>query len=355
MKILAPVNKPEEVEKLIEEGADELYCGVLPNSWRNKYTNVASPNRREWTTANLSDLDELEKTVNIAHTYRIPVYLAINSFYSDKQYPLVLKQIEQAKVIGVDAFIIADLGLLLALKEKKLDIEIHISNTGTSFNSESIKFYKDLGASRIILPRQLMLDEIAELVEGENEIKFEVFILNSGCKNIDGFCTFHHGVNEILHPLVWNSFKRLDFDRHLLELIRKLPCSLLSRIKGNIFGIDSACLLNYKVSLISDEAPKREISSVCKAVSAGFSLLSGADPCGVCDLYKLKKIGIHSVKIVGRNYLTSKKTKDVKFLKRALIYLEQNPYISEEQFKARVKAGYKDIYKMDCNHLCYRF
>jgi putative protease len=354
MKILAPINKSKEVEQIIKQGADELYCGVMPVDWRDKFTNVASPNRREWTSANLSSLDELKKTVDIAHAYQTPVYLTINSFYSNEQYPLILKQIEQTKEIGVDGFIIADIGLLLALKRLNLDVEIHISNTGTVFNSETIEFYKDLGASRIILPRQLMVDEIDELVKGENEINFEVFIMNSGCKNIDGFCAFHHGVNEIFHPFVWNFFKRLNFDRHLLELIMKLPLNVSSQIKSNICGIDSACLLNYTVSLISGELPEENGSSLCQAISTGFSLISGVDPCGGCDVYKLKKIGIHSIKIVGRNYSTHKKVNDVKFLKRILLYLNQHPCVSEEEFKIRAIAEYKDIYKTMCKSICYR-
>jgi collagenase-like PrtC family protease len=113
--------------------------------------------------------------------------------------------------------------------------------------------------------------------------------------------------------------------------------------------------LNYRISLISNNPPKKEATPAVKAISAGFSLLSGADPCGACDLYRLKKVGINSVKIVGRNYSTSKKAKDVKFLKGVLLYLEQNPYITEEDFKSKVKTEYKNIYRMNCNNLCYRF
>lgn len=354
MKILAPVNKSGEVEKIIKAGADEIYCGVLPDSWMKRYTNVASPNRREWTSANLSDFDELKRVVDIVHTYHIPVYLAMNAFYTDQQYPLVLQQIEQAKRIGVDAFIIGDLGLILLLKKINLNISFHISNTGTTFNSQTIKFYKELGASRIILPRQLSIDEIAELVDSENDIEFEVFIMNSGCKNIDGFCTFHHGVNEILHPGIWNLFKKLGFDHYLLELVRRAPFGLSGRIKGEIFGIDSACLLNYKISLISDKPSPKDLPSAIKAISSGFNLLSGADPCGACDLYRLKKIGVDSIKIVGRNYPTFKKVKDVKFLKKLLLWLEQNPHIPEEEFKVNSKSRYRSLYKANCNNLCYR-
>jgi putative protease len=354
VKILAPVNKSQEVERIIKAGADEIYCGVLPDNWLNKYTNVASPNRREWRSANLPGFEELKRVVDIAHTCRVPVYLAVNAFYTEEQYPLILQQIEQAKIIGVDSFIIGDLGLILIIKKMNLNISFHISNTGTTFNSETVKFYKELGASRIILPRQLSIGEIAELVGSENNIEFEVFIMNSGCKNIDGFCTFHHGVNEILYPGTWNFFKKLGFDHYLLGLVRSVPFGLSRRIKSGIFGIDSACLLNYKVSLISNESSRKDSTSSAKAISSSFNLFSGADPCGACDLYRLNKIGVDSIKIVGRNYPSAKKVKDVKFLKKLLLYLEQNPNASEERFRVNSKTGYRDMYKIDCGNLCYR-
>jgi len=354
MKILAPVNKHQEVEDIIASGADEIYCGVLPDSWLKKYTNVASPNRREWTSANLSGFEELKRVVDIAHARHIPAYLTVNTFYTEEQYPLILEHIELARKIGIDAFIIGDLGLILLLKKMNLNVNFHISNTGTAFNSETVKFYKGLGSSRIILPRQLSIDEISGLVNSEKDIEFEIFIMNSGCKNIDGFCTFHHGVNEIIHPGTWNFFKKLGFDHYLLELVRKAPFGLSRRIKSGVFGIDSACLLNYKVSPLSGELPGEDASSMIKAVSSSFNLIYGADPCGVCDLYKLNKIGVDSLKIVGRNYPSSKKIRDVKFLKKLLLYLEQNPGISEEEFRENSKLWYKAAYKVNCDNFCYR-
>ena len=354
MKILAPVNKFQEVEGVIKSGADEIYCGVLPDSWLKKYTNVASPNRREWTSANLSNFQELKKVVDIAHAHHTPVYLTVNTFYTEEQYPLILEHIELAKKIGVDAFIIGDLGLILLLKKMNLNVSFHISNTGTVFNSETVKFYKELGAARIILPRQLSIDEIFELADLEKGIEFEVFIMNSGCKNIDGFCTFHHGVNEIIHPKTWNFFKKLGFDHYLLELVRRAPFGLSRRIKSGVFGVDSACLLNYKVSPLSGESPGEDAASRIKEISSSFNLLYGADPCGACDLYRLNKIGVDSLKIVGRNYPSSKKIRDVKFLKKLLLYLEQNPGISEEAFRENSKFWYRTAYKINCDNLCYR-
>ena len=130
MRILAPVNNPQEVERIIQAGAREIYCGVMSAEWRKSYSNVASSNRREWKTANLSNFNDLRKVVNIAHSKNTPVYLALNALYTSKQYPLLFEQIEQSREIGVDALIVADLGIILTLKRKKIDLDIHISTGG---------------------------------------------------------------------------------------------------------------------------------------------------------------------------------------------------------------------------------
>ncbi|OGW75953.1 MAG: hypothetical protein A2Z72_04615 [Omnitrophica bacterium RBG_13_46_9] len=354
MKILAPINNPKEAEDIIRAGADEIYCGVLPADWRGKYTNVASSNRREWKAANLESFYGLKKIVDTAHAEKVPVYLALNALYTEEQYQQVFDQIEQSKNIGVDALIVADLGLLLNLKNRKTGLDIHISTGGTTFNSETAKFYEELGASRIILPRHLRIREMEKIVRSCPSLKFEVFILNSGCKNIDGFCTFQHGVNEILHPRMWNLPKRLNFDRYFLNVVRRMPSKLAVRIKSDVFGIDSACLLNYKITMDSDPADldKEKKQHILRNISSGFTLLSGIDTCGACRLAELKDAGVYGVKIVGRNYSTSKKISDIIFLRTVLRHMENNAPGKKEFYKY-VKNVFRRTYGLDCKSLCY--
>lgn len=92
MKLIVPISKVEEVLPIIEAGADELYCGVLPLEWYKKYTNVASINRAERMRSNLKNFDELKQIVKMAHSYNIPVSLALNSIYTEDQYPLLFIQ-----------------------------------------------------------------------------------------------------------------------------------------------------------------------------------------------------------------------------------------------------------------------
>ena len=129
----------------------------------------------------------------------IPVALTLNEhYYSKEQYPYLQEYIEQALKAGTDVFIIGDPALLFTLQDMGSSAQIHISTAGTAFNSETVHFYRDLGASRVILPRHLSLEEIGEIAQKVSGIELEVFILNSRCANVDGLCTFQHGLADLV-------------------------------------------------------------------------------------------------------------------------------------------------------------
>jgi U32 family peptidase len=347
IKILAPVNNAKDALAVIRAGADEVYCGLLSPSWSLKFTNVASANRREWKTANVTSCEELAKIVRTCHASGVPVFLTLNALYSQEQYSLIFEQIETAREIGIDAFIIADIGLMMALKNKKIRVPFHVSTGGTTFNSKTAEFYRELGAFRIVLPRHLRVTEIADIVSRCPSMQFEVFILNSGCKNIDGYCTYHHGVNEILYPGVWDFFKKHNFDRHVLNIIKLLPPWLSQKIKGEFFGIDSACLLDYRVDIAAGDN-----ALVAHRLERCFNLLSGVDTCGACRLAEFMDIGVYGVKIVGRNYSTGKKVNDVTFLKNVMSEILIHP-AGSRGYRSAVKRMYRKIYKTPCRNLCY--
>lgn len=345
------------MEPLIAAGAQELYCGVLSSSWQKRYTNMASPNRREWKSSNLNNYRELKEVVILAHSRNIPVILTLNALYTRPQYPALEEQLEEGLEAGVDALIVADLGLLLYIKERGIKIPLHISTGGTTFNSQTIRFYQELGVSRIILPRHFSVPEIVEMVQEAKGIEMESFILNCGCKNIDGFCTFQHGVNEVRWGPIWDIPKSLSLDYYLLNILRRLPSRISSPIsRSSLFGSVEACFLNYAIKAFpapSIKVNEEKLRSAERSLSSTFNLLSGLDPCGVCHLYEFQKAGMHSVKIVGRSNPTSKKLKDVKFLKASLDFLSRKP--SQEDFVNFVKEKYREIYRFPCGELCYYY
>jgi putative protease len=318
MKILSPVDKIEEVNKLIDMGADELYCGVLTQEWHDKYI-AGSINRRPGGGANFTTFKELERCVNIAHFRSIPVFLTLNEhYYIEEQYPFILDFVHDVKSIGVDAIIVADLALLLTLRQVGTDIKIIISTGGHTFNFQTARFYQELGASRIILPRHLTIEEIRGIRENLKDCELEVFIFNSRCPNIDGFCTFHHGLADQSY-----------------ELLHK-----------------NACMLPYKISVYADD--DTDTNQISLGRQYIWHMIHVDDyPCGACAIYEFKEMGITSLKIVGRGNATTRKIADVAFIRSLFNFLEtERP--EKDQFRKVTRKLYSKIYKRPCRiPMCY--
>ena len=328
IKILSPVSRCDEVEDVIAAGADELYCGILLDDWIKGYTVSASLNRRQedntilGTSPHFKSFEELKESVEIAHSRSVPVILTLNEhYYSKDQYPYLLSYVDKVLEAGVDAFIIGDVAFILSLRERGISTDIHISTAGTAFNSETVRFYQELGASRVILPRHLTIEEIESIASEVSDVELEAFILNSRCANIDGFCTFQHGLADLFPD---------------------------EKVKEQYLN---ACMLSYKISVYpdakveSDSDIKEKISWERQSI---WSALHIDDrPCGACALFEFSKIGLHGVKIVGRQNAKSKKIKDVTFLRTLIDFLaEKNP--SKEEFRKFSRRLYQETYEWPC-------
>jgi hypothetical protein len=122
----------------------------------------------------------------------------------------------------------------------------------------------------------------------------------------------------------------------------------LYKIKGDISGKGNACSLNYEVSLISPlKSNKKFKELILNSISCSFNEIYNLYNCGACRLHELDKIGIYGVKIAGRDFSAAKKNKDAQFIKSVLLHL------GEKNFPEYVKDRFKQIYKRDCNSICY--
>jgi len=330
VKILSPISRRDEVEEVVQAGADELYCGILTPDWRERYSVVASPNRREednpitHTSPHFNSFSELKEALSVAHSFSVPVHVTLNEHYfTFKQYPFLFNYVDNALDVGIDAFILSDVAFLLSFKERYPKVNVHVGTGGTTFNSETAKFYQDLGVKRIILPRHLDLKEIRAIVRNTPEMEFEAFILNSRCANVDGFCTFQHGLADFIPE------------------------------KGKKRPYENACMLPYNISMHIENLGEEEVETVIKEKISWerqhiWSGLHIDDrPCGACALYEFEEMGIYGVKIVGRENLKSKKVKDTKFL-HTLIELLEEKGLNKMAFREKARQLYRDTYQWPC-------
>ncbi len=330
INILSPLSKPDEVLPLIQAGASEFYCGVLPDDWKKNYSVAASLNRRQednpqiCTTPHMSSFEELEKSLKTAHENNALIVLTLNEhYYNESQYKYLTSYVEKALKAGIDGFIVGDPGMIMKILEIAPDTRIHISTAGTAFNSETVHFYRDMGASRVILPRHLSLEEIGRIAEKVNGIELEAFILNSRCANIDGFCTHQHGLA--------NFIQEKD-----LKLNYENACMVPYRITADVKGVDpdtAEKLLDKKVSW-----ERQHFWS---------TLHIDERPCGACALHEFEEYGLSGVKIVGRQNTTEKKLKDVGFIQELLKHLyDKHP--DRKTFRQFAQKLYQEKYERPC-------
>lgn len=330
IKIISPLSTTAEVEPLITAGAGEFYCGVLPADWRESFSVAASLNRRQEdtpvynTSPHFKSFQELDESVAAAHRRGVPVFLTLNEhYYSRAQYPYVVNYLERALASGIDAVIAGDIGIIQTILDMDPAMKIHISTAGAAFNSSAVAFYRDLGASRVILPRHLSLEEIEKIAANTQGIELEVFILNSRCANVDGFCTFQHGLVDCMPE----GADRRDYEN---------ACMMLYKITAAVKGL-------------SDEEAQRVLEEKISWERQHFWSACHIDdqPCGACSLYEFDGMGIAGVKIVGRGNITERKLRDVRFLREALDYLYgQRP--ATRDFRAMVQNLYKKLYNSPC-------
>jgi collagenase-like PrtC family protease len=302
MKILAPLRGSEEVVPLLEAGADE-FCGVTPPGWKARYGD-AWANRRSPLSAGVPDLADFERIVALSEGR--PVYVALNApWYPPGSVEMLAEFGGELIDKGGAGLIVADIDLLLALAEAGHAARLHLSSLSTCINGEAAKFYRDLGISRIVLPRHLTVGEIeATIIAG---LEFEAFLMNDGCVFEEGLCATTHAAGTF--------------------------CSMDG--KGTE-GISPETLERY-------EFWKWTLNHCGCRTGNGYPL----GPCGLCALPRLLRAGIASFKVVGREAPLARKEASVRIaaqslrlamggatpveIRQAVVGLRGSPQMCEEQ------------------------
>ena len=172
-ELLAPAKDFETAVAAIECGADAVYIGAPVFGARQAASN---------------SLEDVEKLVNYAHKFNVKVHVTLNTILRDDELPKAVELIEKLYDIGVDALIVQDMGLVnLAIKEKLPPIVLHMSTQCDNRSLDKVKFFESIGASRVILARELSLDTIREICKNTN-LEIETFVHGALCVSYSGQC-----------------------------------------------------------------------------------------------------------------------------------------------------------------------
>jgi len=317
VKILAPLRHSEEVLPLCAAGAHEFYCGLTPPGWDEAFGQTWV-HRRNPKSAGVPGIEDLRRIVALANPR--PVFATLNA----PSYPAgaVPHLVEFGRMllddVGVAALIVAEWELLLALCEQGLAGRVHISSLASCRNQGAGAFYRDLGVSRVILPRHVTLREIEETaIPG---LEWEAFLLNDGCVFEEGICATTHAFGPYC----------LD------DRIGIKSCGRDDRIGIKFRGLDD----RY-------EFFKWTLNNCGCQTSRGYTL----GPCGLCALPRLAQIGIASLKVVGREASLARKVASVELAAIALDLAENGAAPADIRGAVVSRRGAPELCK-DA-HLCY--
>lgn len=176
IELLSPAGDIKRLRLAIKYGADAVYCAGNMFGMRTNPSNFNG--------------DELKEAVELVHSRNKKIYITCNTLPRNDEIPYLPDFLKFAQDIGVDAFIIADMGVLAAAKKYAPDVDVHISTQAGIVNYAAANAFYDMGASRIVTARELSLDEIKKIRDKCNpKLEIEAFVHGAMCMSFSGRCT----------------------------------------------------------------------------------------------------------------------------------------------------------------------
>lgn len=247
-ELLAPAGNIEKMEMAFHYGADAVFLG-------GKMFNLRAGSN------NFSD-EELTKTVEYAHSLGKKVYVTLNVIPHNEELDELPEYVRFLESIKVDGVIVADLGVFQIVKDNS-NLRISVSTQASNTNWRSVKMWRDMGAKRVVLAREISLEDIKTIREKVPDIELEVFIHGAMCMSISGRC------------LLSNYMTGRDANRG-----------------------DCAQSCRWRYSLMEEKRPG-EYMPVFEDEHGTF-IFSSKDLCTIRMINEILDLGVDSLKIEGR-------------------------------------------------------
>ncbi|MBE6720518.1 MAG: U32 family peptidase [Ruminococcaceae bacterium] len=250
LELLSPAGDIERFRLALKFGADAVYLGGEMFGMRTNPSNF--------------NAEQLKEAVELAHSMSKKVYLTCNTLPRNNELPALPEYLKYVASIGVDALIIADMGVLALAKKYAPDTDIHMSTQVGIVNYEAANALYEMGAKRIVTARELSLDEIKQIRDKTNpELEIEVFVHGAMCMSFSGRCI-------LSDYMVGRDANRGDCAQ---------PC-------------------RWKYSLVEETRPGQYFP--VNQDESGTYIFNSKDLCMIEHIPELDRAGIDSFKIEGR-------------------------------------------------------
>lgn len=249
-ELLSPAGDMEKLKAAVYFGADAVYCG--------------GPGLHLRASAAAFDRETLAEGISYVHTAGKKIYVALNAFARGDEIDTLPEYIRFLSSVGADAVIVSDLGVLSELRRCAPELPAHISTQANCTNHAAARQWYELGAQRVILARELSVDEIKKLRDSTPpELELEAFVHGAMCMAYSGRC---------------------------------LISAYLAGRDSNRGDCAQPCRWNYR---LTEEKRPGEYFEI-EEDGRGTTILSSRDLCALELLDELKAAGICSFKIEGR-------------------------------------------------------
>lgn len=254
-ELLSPAGNREKMEAAIRYGADAVYLAGKMFGMRSFADNFT--------------VEELADAVRYAHERGVKVYVTVNTMPRGREYAALRAYLTALREVRPDALIVADLGVLALAKEILPGMDLHISTQANIVSAAACRAYHAMGARRVVLARELSMEEILEIRRDTPEsLELEAFIHGSMCVSYSGRC------------LLSGFFTGRD---------------------GNRGTCAQPCRWNYHMlSATVTEEKRPNVPIPIEEIGGETFVMSSKDTCMVEHMPELMKSGIDSFKIEGR-------------------------------------------------------
>lgn len=284
-ELLCPAGSLKNMRYAFAYGADAVYAGQPRYSLRVRN--------------NEFDLDTLQLGINEAHALNKKFYVVSNIAPHNAKVKSYLRDIEPVIAMKPDALIMSDPGLIMLVREKWPDMPIHLSVQANAVNFASVKFWAKQGIERVILSRELSLEEISEIRSLCPETELEVFVHGALCMAYSGRCLLSGYINKrdpnqgtCTNACRWEYDVKPGTENETGEMVHKIdPKTVIPTLgegapSNDVFMLEEQGRPGEYMPAFEDEH--------------GTYIMNSKDLRAVQYVEQLTKMGVHSLKIEGR-------------------------------------------------------
>ncbi len=252
-ELLSPAGNLEKLKSAVLYGADAVYLAGKRFGMRAAADNFTD--------------DEMREGIEYAHSCGAKVYVTLNVMPRTNEYEALEGYIRFLSEVGADAVIVSDIGVMELVREVSPDLELHVSTQASAVSAQAVRAWSKFGATRVVLARELTLDEVCEIHRAVPDVELECFIHGSMCIAYSGRC------------LLSQYYVGRDANRGACAQ----PCRWEYRTDHGFYEIKRP-----EQTLTAEEHPE------------GTFVMSSKDLCMIEHIPELVQSGIASFKIEGR-------------------------------------------------------